>query len=122
MKRRWFMIVGLLFAAMIALLVYMVERPRTIASFDSPDGRWQLVVRDVDSSSYQVTAEFSVQRHGSWSRLPGEPCQVYNDSCDPTLGRPVWTDHSVRIGGLQAEFGDGKQFWSRAPAATSPAP
>ena len=121
---------AVLAAVVIVLLVYLIRRPRTIASFDSPDGRWQLVVSDIDPNPYQVTAEFAVRRRGAWSQLPGEPCQVYNDSSDPFLGTPEWSDHGVRImsdrgtrvGALEAEFGEGRQIWNQAPPTTVPAP
>ena len=121
MKRRSTILVLLSIVAVIALVVYLIMRPRTIESFDSPDGRFQLVIRDIDPNPYQVTAEFSVRHRGDWSGLPGKPCEVYTDSCDPNLEPPVWSGHDVRIGSLRAEFGDGQQNWTQTSPATLPA-
>src|SRR5436190_21743281 len=100
MKRRTFISLVLFIVAAIALVVYPYNRPRTIQSFESPDGRWELIVRDIDSGQYQVMAEFSIRRKGAWSDLPGQPIQMYCDSADPNLARPVWTNHDVHIGML----------------------
>ena len=116
-SRRFNLLVRTSVSAIAVLLFpcYLYGRATTIESFASPDGRWRLVVRDVDPNPYQVTATFTVTHAMTTRALPGEPFRMYCDSVEPIIGPVTWSHDEVRIDKLRlvCRFGAGGQSWTR---------
>jgi hypothetical protein len=117
MRRRTLLILVLMAGAALGAAVityHLATRPRIIASYASPDGRWRLVVRDVDPNPYQLTTTYTIEDATSHRAVPGRPFISKDDSAEPNLSKPpTWASGSVRINGLVGRFDVNGQTWSR---------